>query len=303
LIDYLVGTGGWSYFNVPNKSKLRVYSGIFNFVEVNYTFYEYPTVQTVERWRRTVPKDFTFSVRCHQDLTHKIGLKPIDETYEVFYKSKTYADILQTPYVVLETPKNYVINNFTKDFLSSLNLKSIKLVWEYRASVTPEVTNLMRDFNIMHCVDLSIQKPSFNLDVTYSRLFGKGQHNIYQFTDDELVEIQHKAEETNSKQVILAYHGLRMNGDALRFQKHLETGNFLPVTSATGVDSAKAVLAEDVTFPTSKSELIKKQGWKVIDVKQNQTAHLSEFLKSIPDKNYSNISEVVKELEVVIGQK
>jgi len=49
-------------------------------------------------------------------------------------------------------------------------------------------------------------------------------------TDDELVEIQHQTEETNSKQVILAYHGLRMNSDALRFQQHLKTGSFLAVT-------------------------------------------------------------------------
>ena len=300
MIDYLIGTGGWSYFNVPNKPALKAYSEIFNFVEVNYTFYEYPSVQTVERWRRTVPTGFTFSVRCHQDLTHKIGLKPVDEAYEVFYKAKTYADILQTPYVMLETPMGYEMNNDTRGFLSALNLKGIRLVWEYRAPITPEVTNLMLDFNIVQCVDLSRQKPSFNLEVTYSRLFGKGQHNIYQFTDDELSEIQRQAEETNSKQVILAYHGLRMNSDALRFQQHLKTGNYLPVTSATGADSAKEVLAQDTTFPISKSELIKKQGWKVIDAKQNKTAHLSEFLSDIPDKNYSSINEVVKELEGVI---
>ena len=158
----------------------------------------------------------------------------------------------------------------------------------------------MQDFNIIQCVDLSLKKPTFNTEVTYSRLFGKGQHNIYQFTDNELSEIQRRAEETNSKQIILAYHGVRMNGDALRFQQHLKTGDYLPVTSATGADSAKEVLEQDATFPTSKAELIKKQGWKVIDVKQNQTAHLSDFLSGIPDKNYNDIDEVLKELKPVI---
>ena len=301
MTDYLVGTGGWAYFNVPNKSQLKTYSEIFNFVEVNYTFYEYPTVQTVEQWRRTVPKDFTFSVRCHQDLTHKIGLKPLDIAYEIFYKMKQYAEILQTPYLVLETPSAYAIDNATRGFLSTLNLKGLRLVWEYRANVTQSVIDLMQDFNIINCIDLSKQKPIYNSDVTYSRLFGKGQHNIYQFTNDELVEIQQKAEDTNSKQVILAYHGLRMNSDALRFQQHLTTGKFWPATSAVGVDSAKAVLAEDAIFPSSKRELIKKQGWKVIDVRQGETAHLSEFLSSVPDKKYSSLDEVVKELEVVIG--
>jgi hypothetical protein len=201
---------------------------------------------------------------------------------------------------VLETPARYRIDSDARGFLSTLNLKDIKIVWEYRAQITSQVTNLMRDFNIIHCVDLSKQKPSYNLEIMYSRLFGKGQHNIYQFTDNELSEIQRRAEETNSKQIILAYHGVRMNGDALRFQQHLKTGNYPPVTSATGVDSAKEVLAQDATFPTSKAELISDQGWKVVDVTQNQTAHLSDFLKRIPDKNYYDINEVLKELKSII---
>lgn len=298
-----MGTGGWGYFNVANKPRLKTYSEIFNFVEVNNTFYQYPLIQTVERWRRTVPKDFTFSVRCHQDLTHKIGLRPTDEAYEVFYKMKQYTEILQTPYLVLETPAGYVIDSETRGFFSSLNLKGITLAWEYRATITPSVIQLMQDFNIVQSVDLSKQMPRYKLDVTYSRLFGRGEHNIYQFTDDELLGIQQRTEETGSKTLILAFHGLRMNSDALRFQQHLATGKFLPATSSVGIESAKTVLAEDATFPSSKSELIKKQGWKVIDVKQNKTAHLSEFLSSIPDKNYADLNEVVKELGVYFERR
>jgi uncharacterized protein YecE (DUF72 family) len=63
LPDFLIGTGGWAYFRVPNKPSLKVYSEVFNFVEVNYTFYEFPNNRMVKGWRKTVPKDFTFSVR------------------------------------------------------------------------------------------------------------------------------------------------------------------------------------------------------------------------------------------------
>ena len=299
--DYLVGTGGWSYFNIPNKPSLKAYSEIFNFVEVNYTFYEYPSFQTVEQWRRVVPRNFTFSVRCHQDLTHRIGLKPTDEAYEIFYKMKNYAEILQTPFLVLETPSGYKANKDSRDFLLTLNLRGVTLVWEYRANITPTVLKLMEDFNIVDCVDLSRQKPHFKRDVTYSRLFGKGRHNIYQFTDDELTDIQRTAEQSNSKQIILAYHGLKMNSDALRFQQHLKTGRYLPVTFETGAESAKEVLAEDATFPSSKSNLVKEQGWKVIDIRKNQTVHLSEYLSRIPNKNYLSIDEVVMELKAVVG--
>ena len=47
LAEYLVGTGGWAYFKVPNKSSLKAYSEVFNFVEVNQTFYEYPDMRVV----------------------------------------------------------------------------------------------------------------------------------------------------------------------------------------------------------------------------------------------------------------
>ncbi len=158
----------------------------------------------------------------------------------------------------------------------------------------------MQDFSIIQCIDLSRQSPSYNLDITYSRLFGRSQHNLYQFTDDELAGIDQAAQETNSKTVILSYHGARMNTDAIRFKHYKNAGNFLPVTAYTGIDSAKAVLSEDTTVLATKSELKAQQGWKVIDLTPNKRVHLSEVLEKIPDKTYSSINEVVKELRRVL---
>jgi uncharacterized protein YecE (DUF72 family) len=49
LLDYLVGTGGWAYFKVSDKPSLKAYSEVFNFVEVNHTFYEYPNTWFINR--------------------------------------------------------------------------------------------------------------------------------------------------------------------------------------------------------------------------------------------------------------
>lgn len=193
LTDYLVGTGGWAYLEVPNKPSLKAYSEVFNFVEVNCTFYEYPDVRVVERWRRTVPEEFMFAVRCHQDLTHRIGLKPVDEAYYALSQMVAYCEILDAPFLVLETPASYFMTqedvDRARDFFSSSNLRGVRLVWEMRATVTPAVVDLMRDFDVVHCVDLSREEPCLVSDVVYSRLFGKGKHNVYQFTDDELVKL------------------------------------------------------------------------------------------------------------------
>lgn len=298
--DFLIGTGGWAYFKVPNKPSLKAYSELFNFVEVNNTFYHYPTFQTVRRWRETVPNDFTFSVRCHQDLTHNIGFIPSSQAYEIFYQMRKYCNILNSPYLVLETPATYLINKKnekeTRDFFSSLSINGLRLVWETRAPITQTVVGIMEDFGIIHCVDLSKQKPSFDLDVTYSRLFGKGQHNLYQFNDYELAEIDRKAQDTDSKTVILSYHGARMHSDAARFKHYKGIGNFLSVTAYTGIDSVKAVLSEDITFPISKAELKAKQGWKVVDLTPDRRVHLSGVLANLPEKSYSSLDEVIKEL-------
>ncbi len=304
LTEYLIGTGGWSYFNVPGASSLVAYSKLFNFVEVNYTFYEYPETRTVEKWRRMVSRNFTFAVRCHQDLTHRIGLKPVDEAYAVLGKMTAYCEILNSPFLVLETPSRYTFSeertSEARSFLTSANLRKVRLVWETRAKTTPGLMKLMSDMNIMHSVDLSREKPKTVSDVVYSRLFGKGNHNLYQFTDEELKEIDERALGTRAKTIVMAYHGLQMNTDAARFKEYKNTGTFLPVTSYLGVDSAKAVLTEDASFPASRADLIEKQGWKVIDLAKDKRVHLSELLNCVPEKTYNSLPELVGALEAVI---
>jgi uncharacterized protein YecE (DUF72 family) len=304
LTDYLIGTGGWAYFNVPGKPPLKAYSEIFNFVEVNYTFYEYPDNRMVERWRRTVTSDFTFAVRCHRDLTHKIGLKPVDEAYAVLSRMLDYCNILGSPFLVLETPVSYVINHKetknARELFSSFAFQGVNLVWEMRAPVTKDVLNLMQDFNMIECVDISIATPSVESDIVYSRLFGNGRHNIWQFTDDELLTIDHKVESINPRIVAMSYHGVKMNMDAARYMQYKKTGTFLPMTDFTGVNSAIAVLFEDTQFPLSKAELIEKQGWKVIDLTLDKRVHLSDLLVNISDKTYNSINDIAEALEEVM---
>lgn len=303
-MEYLIGTGGWAYFKVPNKSPLKTYSEVFNFVEVNYTFYEYPSVKMVERWRRIVPRNFTFTVRCYQGLTHQIGLKPVDQAHAIFSRMIGVCRILEAPFLHLLTPANYVFDDDkisqAKDFFSSISLKGVHLAWEVRSPKTTKLANLMRDYEIVHSVDLSRENLSSESDVVYTRLFGRGKHNIYQFTDNELKKIDRKVIDATARMAIITWHGVRMTSDAARFKKYKETGKFIPVTAYTGVDSARAVLDEDARFPYTKAELIEDQGWKVIDLTANKRIHLSELLHRIPEKTYNDVQEITKELEIVL---
>ena len=302
MTEYLIGTGGWGYFKVPSKPSLRAYSEHFNFVEVNYTFYEYPDSRTVERWRQTVPDDFTFTVRCHQDLTHKIGLQPTDEAIEVFSRMIWICKILDAPFLHLLTPANYSLDNRkirqARDLFSTANWKGVQLAWEVRSTITPKLGDLMRDMEIVNSVDLSREKFPQKTDIIYTRLFGKGRHNIYQFIDEELMEIDQRILKAEAKTAFITYHGVRMNSDASRFKHYKETGRFLPVTAFTGIDSIRSALEEDAKFPCTKTGLVKHQGWKVVDLTMDRRVHLSKMLSKLHEKTYGNIQEVIKELEV-----
>ncbi len=149
LTDYLVGTGGWAYFNVPGEPRLKAYSQVFNFVEVNYTFYEYPDTRMVAEWRRMVPEDFTFTVRCHQDLTHRIGLKPVDKAYEVLGRMVFYCGLLEAPFLVLETPAHLRVRDTGTNLLYTLlGCKSLR---DYQLS-TPTIQKLRRQLGFSVCV-------------------------------------------------------------------------------------------------------------------------------------------------------
>ncbi|UCG36792.1 MAG: DUF72 domain-containing protein [Candidatus Bathyarchaeota archaeon] len=302
MTTYLIGTGGWGYFKIPGKPSLKAYSEIFNFVEVNYTFYKYPDNRTVERWRWMVPDNFVFTVRCHQDLTHKIGLGPTDEAYVVFSRMLEVCRILDAPFLHLLTPNDQVLDiakiKDARDFLSTISLKNIQLAWEVRSPVTQPLVNLMKDYDIVHSVDLSREEPANQTDTIYTRLFGKGKHNIYQFSDEELVEIDRRILKSHARTAIVTYHGVRMNTDAARFKKYKEAGEFPPITVYTGADSVRTVLREDANFPSSKKKLVAHQGWKVVDLTGDKRVHLSELLSKLPEKTYNSIKDVIEELEV-----
>jgi hypothetical protein len=167
-------------------------------------------------------------------------------------------------------------------------------------TLPPELLKIMQDRNIVHCVDLSKgEKPAYESDLLYTRLFGKGRHNIYQPTDGELVEIDRMASASKSQKVAMSFHFVRMYKDAVRLKKYRQTGKFPMITRSTGISSLEEVLREDAEFPATKQQLIRKQGWKLFDMTEAVRVHAEEALQRLPRGTYNNLAEVTDKLEHV----
>jgi uncharacterized protein YecE (DUF72 family) len=289
---------------------LVAYSKAFNFAEVNSTFYEIPSLMLVKSWRRSVPSHFQFAVRCNRALTHKHKFQPKPEAYEVLEEMINICNILKAEVLHLQTPPTFQPTkanvSLIRDFFSTADLKGIRLALEVRGgkrTLNSYLAKTMQEFNMIHCIDLSKdEEPAYKSDMLYSRLFGKGPHNIYQPTDEELRKIDSKASKGDHKTVAVSFHFVRMYKDAARFKIYKKTGKFPMVTKSTGLGSLMEVLREDAKFPSSKTELINHQGWKLIDLTKDRRVRASYLLEKLPGKTYNSINEVVQTLESITSR-
>ena len=275
MTEYKIGAGGWAYFKVPGLNSLETYSKAFNFVEVNSTFYLLPNLRMVESWRRRAPPDFEFSVRLNRKVTHTHKLEPNEESFKILDYTKQICKILNAKTIVIQTPETIEYSEekikAIKDLLGSLNLDGLRIAWEIRqreGKLPEAITNLMRE------------------------------HNIYQFSDEELKDISSKTEKKEYNKVTVSFHNVKMYKDAARYKTYKETEKFPSITRYRGLESLRTVLKEDSKFPSSKEALIKHQGWKLIDLTEEKRIQAKELLQKLEEKTYRDAEEVIRSLQL-----
>jgi uncharacterized protein YecE (DUF72 family) len=253
-----------------------------------------------------VPERFVFSVRAHKSITHQP--EPANVAYENFERIKRICIELRAEVMHMQIPPQLAakanLAEKLKDFLASANLDGIRIALELRGvpagKIPEDLVEVMVDNNVIHCVDISRgEEPAYKSDILYSRLFGKGFHNIYQPTDEELLQIYERATRSGCGKAMLCFHFVKMYKDAARLKVFTEKGFFPKVTRSTGLESLREVLMEDAKFPASKEQLIKSQGWKVFDLTDERRVRAEQILQLLPDKVYRSLAEVMEELKGV----
>lgn len=294
MAEALIGAGGWGYFT----GGLEAYSKAFRFVEVNATFYRPIPEAWARRWRASVPDDFVFAVKAPREVSHRDRLRATVQARARFAQTLRVARVLRAPFVVLETPPNVPLEREQVDGLRNLAGmagRGVRLGLEARAhrgtDLPPAARKAMADLGVLDVVDLSRITPRVRDDTVYSRLFGKGPHNVYEFDDTELKEIDRAT--GDAAHMVLAFHGVRMYKDAARFLTFKRTGSFPRATPHQGLASFEAALRPDVRFPTTWDDLMRDHGWKVFDLDAATRAHASIVLARLPSRSFESLDEVL----------
>lgn len=177
----------------------------FEVVEVQKTFYKPPSVETVKKWREIAPKDFEFTIKAWQVITHpptsptykKVKLKledagffkPIKQVFEAWEITREIAKALKSKFILFQTPKSFIESkenfNNMREFFSSIERDFI-FGWEARGWSDEAVRKICEELSLVHVVDPFESKPVFG-ELKYFRI-----HKNH--SDDEIFSLHNKAD-------------------------------------------------------------------------------------------------------------
>jgi uncharacterized protein YecE (DUF72 family) len=95
-LQFRIGCSGWSYSswtgafyppNLENSCWLRFYSQIFDYVEIDSTFYRIPNEFMVKNWAKGTPNNFKFTAKFPKVITHDKQLVEVEDDIDLFLKN------------------------------------------------------------------------------------------------------------------------------------------------------------------------------------------------------------------------
>ncbi|MDA4128243.1 MAG: DUF72 domain-containing protein [Thaumarchaeota archaeon] len=217
--ELYVGTSGWSYdewvgvfYPTSSTTKLTFYSKIFKTVEVDSTFYAYPSKGLVFGWARHTPPDFVFSVKLPRLITHD---KRLELEMGVEADLIRFLGLLRPLItggklgpVLIQLPPSFVEENDferVKKFLEILP-NDVRFAIEFRhpSWLKESVWDALRRSNVANTiVDEPLLPPDtvVTSDIAFVRWHGRGNRPWYnyRYKDKELSSWVPKVKEVMTK--------------------------------------------------------------------------------------------------------
>jgi uncharacterized protein YecE (DUF72 family) len=253
--NILLGTSGWSYkewigpfYTKTDKSMLRAYTRVFKTVEIDSTFYRYPSKGTVMGWTRYSPEGFVYTAKLPGLITHDKKLSLAEGTEEdmrkfievmepLWLSGKLGCMLIQLP------PKFSYRPEELEDFFKILP-SQVRFAVEFRDQswIRPETWNLLEKYRVAYTiVDEPLLPPEMHLtsNIAYFRWHGRGSRPWYdyQYSLQELEPWTPKVSEAAGKvEKVYGYFNNHYHGYAVE--------NCLQVMEMLGIIEPKQVEAK-----------------------------------------------------------
>ncbi|HEY3276772.1 MAG TPA: DUF72 domain-containing protein [Syntrophorhabdaceae bacterium] len=171
-----VGASGYGYKawkgqfyppEIPAGKMLGFYSGLFNAVEINNTYYRMPIERVLLSWAEQVPEDFIFTFKAPQIITHLKRLRMVEEETAYLFKTLSVLGQRLGP-VLFQFPRNFHIDPVVfGDFLRLLP-ERVECAFGFKSPSAPDprVLDLLRANGCSYCTIDSDENPAREIITT-----------------------------------------------------------------------------------------------------------------------------------------
>lgn len=250
MAEIILGCSGWSYEDwkghfydkrITSKLMLPFYSKIFNTVEINSTFYALPRSEKIaENWYNITPKNFVFSIKYPQQITHKtLGKKRLSS--ELHYMTRFYKliDPLKeklAPILIQFPPKFKKDLDLLEELITYL-LDRYRYTMEFRneswitnKQFDSDTLKLLERHDIAYCI---VSEPGpippideISADFVYIRWHGLNKDHWYNYlySDKQIKEEKERIDKIRNNddvKKIYGYFNNHLNGQAPANCRHL----------------------------------------------------------------------------------
>lgn len=218
-LQYHIGCAGWSYVDwkkagfypksLSSSDFLSHYGQVFNFAEINSTFYRSQSTQVFRKWIEQVPDDFQFSVKVWQNITHShLSLNELLASIRNFFspifpiQSHIAMFLLQFPPSFHDSPDHYKKIHFLLHNLPTWGKYVIEFrhpSW-YSSAILNEIETTSNSYLATTYLDYLEPYYAPNQNIQYIRMIG----------DRELTHFDHtqRPQETSMQELIEKLHQL-----------------------------------------------------------------------------------------------
>lgn len=217
--------------DLPQSQWLNFYSEKLNSLELNVTFYRFPTLELMQGWFKRSPDDFIFSVKAPRIITHYKKFIDCEDLLRDFYAVCEHGLRNKLGCLLFQLPPSFTYNKEKlMQVVNSLH-PGFKNVIEFRHSSwwTKEVYDTLTEKKITFC---SVSYPGLptiintTTSIAYVRLHGVPQLFYSDYSSKELEEWHSAlADKKKLKEVYIYFNntaGIYGIMNALEFQKKSE---------------------------------------------------------------------------------
>ena len=199
---------GWKGTFYPRElSKIKwleYYATKFNTVEINYTFYRFPSEKSVKNWYKRTPKNFKITLKGSRFVTHVKKIKNVKTPIKKFYKM---SDLLKEKLGCILWQLPPMLKKDTErleKFCKNLDPKYNNII-EFRNKTwfDKETYKVLKKNKVGYCI-ISAPKLPDDIQITsktaYIRFHGRQWYN-YNYSKKELNEWAKKIKKIKAKEV------------------------------------------------------------------------------------------------------